>query len=479
MKKIFSLLASLLCTTVLMHAKVELAPIFADNMVLQQQTDAALWGKAEPGAKVTITTTWSKTKIKVTAGEDGKWFARVATPVAGGPYEITFSDGDKVTLKNVLVGEVWICSGQSNMEMQMKGYPGQPVDGSADLILGAKPSTLIRSCNLKRVKSLEALDECPATWYDHTPEGVAEASATAYFFAKCLYDVLGIPVGIINVSWGGTPIEAWMNPELLRKEFASELKLSHLDTKVWPVKRDYQAPAVLYNGMLHSLVPFTAKGFIWYQGCNNRKKFEQYKRLQPAFVKMLREEWGNDRMPFYFTQIAPYKYEDPNMPEAGYMMWAQAQTLELIPYSGMACLHDAGEFACIHPANKKAVGDRLAFQALENDYGVKGIDSKTPIPVTFEFKDGEAIVTFDGCRRGLSPVSTDLDGFELAGEDKIFYPAKARVLSGDSNRHKIRVYQCPQVPNPVAVRYGMKNWSEATLFNCFGIPATPFRSDNW
>ena len=460
-----------------MHAKVELPPIFADNMVLQQQSDAAVWGKAEPGAKITITTTWSKAKTVVNAGEDGKWFARLATPVAGGPYEITFNDGDKVTVKNVLIGEVWICSGQSNMEMPMKGFLGQPVDGSTDLILEAKPATLIRSCNLKKTRTFEPQETCEATWYDHTPEGVAEASATAYFFAKRLYDVLGIPVAVINVSWGGTPIEGWMNPELLKSEFADEIDLSNLVNKEWPKKGAHQVPGVLYNGMLHSVVPYTAKGFIWYQGCNNRARFEQYKRLQPAFVKMLREEWGNDKMPFYFTQIAPYKYDNPDKSEAGYMMWAQAQTLELIPNSGMACLHDAGELACIHPANKKVVGDRLAFQALENDYGVKGIDSKTPIPVKFEFKDGEAIVTFDFCSRGLSPIGTDLDGFELAGEDKVFYPAKGRLLGG--KRNQIKVYQCPEVPNPVAVRYGMKNWSEATLFNCFGIPATPFRSDNW
>ena len=476
MKRILTLCV-LFASVCAMQAKVELPPIFADNMVLQQQTDAALWGKAEPGAKITITTTWSKAKTVVNAGEDGKWFARVATPAAGGPYEITFNDGDKVTLKNVLIGEVWICSGQSNMEMQMKGFHGQPVDGSADLILEAKPTTLIRSCNLKRTRTFEPQETCEATWYEHTPEGVAEASATAYFFAKRLYDVLGVPVAVINVSWGGTPIEAWMNPELLKKEFASELNLKRLDTKEWPAKHPHKVPGVLYNGMLHSVVPYTAKGFIWYQGCDNRLRYEQYKRLQPAFVKMLREEWGNDKMPFYFTQIAPYKYEDPNKPEAGYMMWAQAQTLELIPNSGMSCLHDAGELACIHPANKKVVGDRLAFQALENDYGVKGIDSTTPIPVKFECKDGEAIVTFDFCSRGLSPISTDLDGFELAGEDKVFYPAKGRLLSG--KRNQIKVYQCPEVPNPVAVRYGMKNWSVATLYNCFGIPATPFRSDNW
>ena len=334
MKRILTLCV-LFASVCAMQAKVELPPIFADNMVLQQQTDAALWGKAEPGAKITVTTTWSKAKTVVNAGEDGKWFARVATPAAGGPYEITFNDGDKVTLKNVLIGEVWICSGQSNMEMQMKGFHGQPVDGSADLILEAKPTTLIRSCNLKRTRTFEPQETCEATWYEHTPEGVAEASATAYFFAKRLYDVLGVPVAVINVSWGGTPIEAWMNPELLKKEFASELNLKRLDTKEWPAKHPHKVPGVLYNGMLHSVVPYTAKGFIWYQGCDNRLRYEQYKRLQPAFVKMLREEWGNDKMPFYFTQIAPYKYEDPNKPEAGYMMWAQAQTLEMVPYSGM------------------------------------------------------------------------------------------------------------------------------------------------
>ena len=267
MKRILLISMLLVAAVSIASAKVELPPIFADNMVLQQQTDAALWGKAEPGKKVTITTSWSKAKVSVTADADGKWFARVATPVAGGPYEITFNDGDKLTLKNVLIGEVWICSGQSNMEMQMKGFKGQPVEGATDLILTAKATTPIRSCNLKRVKALDPQETCPATWYEHTPGGVNEASATAYFFAKKLYDVLQIPIGIINVSWGGTPIEAWMNPELLKKEFASELKLGHLDTKVWPEKNPYKAPGVLYNGMMHSVVKYTAKGFIWGKVC--------------------------------------------------------------------------------------------------------------------------------------------------------------------------------------------------------------------
>lgn len=475
MKRILSIFALLVSASVILKAKVELPPVFADNMVLQQQTDAALWGKAEPDAKVVITTTWAKDKVTVTADADGKWFARVATPAAGGPYEITFNDGDKVTLKNVLIGEVWICSGQSNMQQQMKGYKGQPTDGSAECIITAKPSVPIRSCNFKRTRTLELQDTCAATWYEHTPEGVSEASAVAYFFAKRLHEVLGVPVGVINVSWGGTPIEAWMSKELLDKEFPGEFDMKPYETGVWPEKNPHKVPGCLYNGMLGTLDPYTAKGFLWYQGCDNRRRFEQYKKLQPAFVEMLREEWGNDRMPFYFTQIAPYKYDGGDNRTAGYMMWAQAQTLELIPYSGMATTHDAGEFDCIHPANKKDVADRLAYLALANDYGVKGFDAKAPVPASFEFRDGKAYVHFDCGTMGLSPINMELEGFEVAGEDKVFHPAKAMVRKDCKS---IRVY-CPEVSDPVAVRYGMKNWSEATLYNCFGIPASPFRSDNW
>lgn len=459
----------------MIQAKVDLPPIFADNMILQQQTDAALWGKAEPGAKVTITTTWSKAKTTVNADADGKWFARVATPVAGGPYEITFNDGDKVTLKNVLIGEVWICSGQSNMEMPMKGFSSQPTAGAVDLILDAKPSTPIRSCNLKRTCSIEPEYSCPATWYVNDPEGVAEASATAYFFAHRLHRTLNIPVGIINVSWGGTPIRSWMSREVLEAEFASEIDLAHFAKGELPENRPQSCAGSLYNGMLSTVIPFTAKGFLWYQGCADRLRYEQYIRLQPAFAKMLRKYWNNDKMPFYFVQIAPYKYKDANDCDAGYMMWAQAQTLALIPNSGMATTHDAGEKDCIHPTNKKAVGDRLAFLALTNDYGIKGIDAKAPMPAKIEFKDGSAFIDFDCGKLGVGPISGKYAGFELAGEDKIFYPAVA-VLQKDRKSVKVA---CPEVPSPVAVRYGMRNWSEATIFNNFGIPASPFRSDNW
>lgn len=468
MKKLIFTLSLLLICLSSAYAKVTLPPVLADNMVLQQQTEATLWGKAKPEAKVVITTTWSKDKTVVNADADGKWIAKVQTPLAGGPYEITFNDGEKLTLKNVLIGEVWICSGQSNMEMPMKGFNAQPVQGATELILAAQPSTLIRSCNVEKVKSFDLQEECPAKWYENTPEGVAEASAVAYFFAKQLYDALHIPIGIIHASWGGTPIEAWMSKELLETEFAGEFDLSRYETREWPEKNPnpYQYPGVLYNGMLYSLKNYTVKGFIWYQGCSNRHNPEQYKRLQPAFVKMLRKDWDNEDMPFYFTQIAPYKHNTPEM------MWAQAQTVAMIPHSGMASAHDVGEYHVIHPARKKPIGDRLAYLALQNDYGFKYLDANTPVPTSVEFKEGEAIVKFNVDEMGLNPRSQDLKGFEMAGEDGAFYPAVA-TLHGRGAK-AIKVYKCPQVTNPVAVRYAWKRWSPPTMFNGSGVPMTPF-----
>lgn len=465
-----------LLSVITLEAKVVLPHVFADNMVLQRESDVALWGKAKPNSKVLIQPSWTEAKTVVKSDAQGAWFTRVATPQAGGPYEISFNDGEKIKLTNILVGEVWICSGQSNMAMRMKGSIGQPINGSADIILKAKSATPIRSCNLKGRTSIEPEDDCPATWYVNDPKGVAEASAVAYFFAKYLHDVLQVPIGIIHASWGGTPIEAWMSADVLNKEFSAEMNMTPYEKGELPAKNPQFVPATLYNGMLHTLIPFTAKGFIWYQGCANRNRWEQYKRLQPAFVKMLREDWGNDKMPFYFTQIAPYQYNDPQRREAAFMMWAQAQTLDSIPYSGMAATHDLGEFACIHPASKQQVGERLAYLALENDYGVSGIDSSTPTPRSFEFQEGAAIVKFNVGPLGICSINMELEGcFELAGDDKVFYPAKAKI---EKDRKSVKIF-CPEVSKPMAVRYGMRNWSEPRLFNVSGIPVSPFRSDNW
>lgn len=453
------------------YAEVKMPPIFGDHMVLQQKSDAAIWGYAAPGATVTITPSWSASEVTIKADADGKWFARLASPGAGGPYEISFDDGSKTVLKNVMIGEVWICSGQSNMEMPMRGFMNQPVKGAAEYIATAVPTVPIRYCRLKKVSALEPQPECEAKWCEHTSEALPELSAVAYFFAQMINRSQGVPVGLIVAAWGGSTIEAWMEKSIIEKEFAGELDLSAYKAGVLPEKYSYRLPGTLYNGMLNSIIPYTAKGFLWYHGEQNKERDEQYTRLQPAFVKMLRQKWGNDKMPFYFTQIAPYGYRDPLV--GGRFMYAQSKTLKTIPYSGMATVCDLGDQYCIHPADKKEVGYRLAYFALTNDYGVKGLEPQGPLYKNVIFSDGKAVVEFEVGRLGLSPINRDLDGFEIAGRDKVFHPAKARI--GKDGRTV--VVESPEVSKPFAVRYGIGPYFSASLFNNSGIPASPFTTE--
>ena len=453
------------------EAKVVLPSVFADGMVLQQQTAAALWGTAKPGSKVVITTTWSKSKTSVYADADGKWVARLSTPVASGPYEITFNDGEKHTIKNVLIGEVWICSGQSNMEMPLKGFEAQPVEGAADVIISAKPSLPVRVCMLKKNVAYEVQDDCPATWLEHSPQQIGNASATAYFFARKLQETLEVPVGVVVIAVGGTYIESWMEETLLRNEFKGEFDFTHLQTRKRVRAKAHRDPCVLYNGMLSPVAGYTAKGFVWYQGCANVNNHDQYRRLQPAFVKMLRSEWQNENMPFYYTQLTTHNSITPEM------KWIQALNIYDIPNSAIAMTLDVGDYACVHAPKKKEVGERLAYLALTRDYGLDVIDAKAPMPVRYVFNEGEAIVTFDVGDMGLSPCLVELDGFELAGDDGVFYPAKCVVLRGKSWKGKsVKVYGCPEIAMPKAVRYAWKRDSQATLFNSSGIPVTPFSS---
>lgn len=470
MKRFFLtlLFASLFVGT---HAEVKLPPIFGDNMVLQQNTEAAIWGSAAPNKIVMIKPSWSDATVKVKSDSAGEWFARLSTPSSGGPYEITFNDGSKTILKNILIGEVWICSGQSNMEMPMRGFANQPVKGAAEYIATADPSMPIRYCKLKKVSSLELKAECETKWNEHTSEALPELSAVAYFFARMLNCSQSVPVGLIVAAWGGSTIEAWMDKAILEDEFASEFDLSFYKKGVLPEKYSYREPGTLFNGMLNSIIPFTAKGFLWYHGEQNKERPEQYTRLQPAFVKMLRQKWGNEKMPFYFTQIAPYGYRDPLV--GGRFMYAQSKTLKTIPNSGMAATGDLGDQFCIHPADKKEVGYRLAYFALTNDYDVKGLDPQGPLYKSVIFSEGKATVEFEVGSLGLSPINSNLEGFEIAGSDKVFHPAKARI---HKNGRSV-VVQSDKVSTPVAVRYGIGPYFSASLFNNSGIPACPFTTE--
>ncbi|MBR6053760.1 MAG: sialate O-acetylesterase [Bacteroidales bacterium] len=475
MKSRFVLLAAaaLLCASA--QAKVSLPSFFSDNMVLQHSCDAAIWGTTDKGAvKVTVDPSWTKKKFTVTASSDGKWMMRIPTPGPGGPYTIRFSDGDKCSIGNVLIGEVWYCSGQSNMEMPMKGFRAQPVEGASKYIIGAKPSKPLRMCTIGRKVSTVPVEESKGSWKENTPEAVAGTSATAYFFATMLQETLDVPVGILICEWGGSTIEAWIKRDILESQFAGEFDLKFLDENAIPEKKLHHAPSVIFNGMVSPLIPFTFKGILWYQGEANRHREEQYTRLQPAYVKMMRELFENPDAPFYFVQIAPYKYGGGDRASSGYFYEAQEKTLSLIPNSGMAATVDIGEYGTIHPCKKQQVGERLAMLALSKTYGFTGFEAESPSFKSAVFENGKAVVSFNVGDMGLSPMGQDLTGFELAGEDRVFHPATGMV----KDRVCVEV-SSPEVPNPVAVRYCFKNWCVGTLYNCYGLPVLPFRSDDW
>lgn len=474
MKKVLGVCAALCMTAFVTEAKITLPHVFGNNMVLQQQTDAKFWGKADPSSKVTVRPSWDrKSAVTVMSDADGKWQASVPTPSAGGPYSIEISDGEKLVLENVLIGEVWFCSGQSNMEMPVKGFDSQPVEGSADVIMQADPSTDIRFCTVKKATALVPQEDCETEWMLNDPQSVAEASATAYFFAQYINKVLDVPVGLIISDWGGTAIEAWMDRETISSGFP-EFDLSFIDrneiqNNVWGT------PVQLYNAMVAPVIPYTIKGWLWYQGEANIGRPEQYRKLMSAYAEMMRDRWGLGEMPFYFVQIAPFSYGDSRAYGAAYLREAQLQSWGDIPNSGMAVTMDIGDEYCIHPAKKQQVGQRLAQMALSQTYGKKGINPYSPVYRSWEVREGKIFVTFDKADGGLSPLGHVIEGFEVAGPDKVFYPAEAMVSSW--NTVEVR---CPaEVSEPAAVRYGFRNSAEVSLFSLYGIPASPFRTDSW
>ena len=425
MKRILLTLAAL-GTALTMQAKVVLPGIFGDNMVLQQQSEAQFWGKAAPGKKVTIRPSWSTQGITANVGKDGRWRAAVPTPEAGGPYTIELSDGERLTLRDVLIGEVWLCSGQSNMEMPVHGFPNQPVEGSAEAIIRARAATPIRLCTVKRSTARTPQEECAAQWLKHTPEAVAGTSATAYYFARYLQSVLDVPVGVIVTCWGGTPVEAWMDRETMSGFRSSDLSFLDSPDQIGPPP--VQTLRTLQRHDL-PLVALHREGIPLVSGRVEQAE-SWYRALMPAFVKMLRERWAQGELPFYYVQIAPYRYDGPDAISGALLREAQLHNLKDIPSSGMAVTLDIGDEGCIHPAKKEEVGTRLAWLALSKTYGMKGIDADTPVCEKMEVADGKAYLTFATGPDGLAPYGRTLTGFEMAGADRVFHPATARIEKG-------------------------------------------------
>ena len=479
MKNLIFVLLTFLLLSIDTEAKIVLPSVLADNMVLQQQTKVNLWGKASPNAKLSVKTSWNKHTVYTTVGADGRWKLSVETPKAGGPYQIVLNDGEPLVLDNVLIGEVWFCSGQSNMEMPMRGFDRQPLKETNDIIAKAKPTTPIRIFNADskdgkwvRQSNKKVQEDCQGDWLINTPENVAEASASAYYFARYIQEVLNVPVGILVSTLGGSKVEAWMSREALAP-FA-DIDVSALDNNE-PIKNASATPCVLYNARVAPLINYTIKGFLWYQGESNRDNAAVYKELMPAFVKDLRTKWGQGDFPFYFVEIAPYNYEGANGTSAARLREVQLQNMKDIPNSGMVTTLDIGNPVFIHPMDKATVGQRLAWWALAQTYGLKGFGYAPAIYDSMEISDNKIYINVKNAERGLCPMWTSLKGFEIAGEDKVFHPAFAEI---ETKSCRLAV-SSEKVPHPVAVRYAYKNYTEATVFNVYGLPLVPFRTDNW
>lgn len=637
-----------------LDAQVSLSPLFTDNMVLQQKTDAPIWGTASPGAEITVTTSWNRKKYTAVAGEDGRWMTAVKTPKAGGPYRLTISDGSKERVINdVLIGEVWICSGQSNMEMPVKGW-GRVNDFEKEL-KDASKYPQIRFLSVVRETSSRPEDSFSAVgdgWLVCSPESLEEFSATGYFFGREIHLEEGVPVGLINTSWGGTVIEAWTSRSALTgvaqlekeaDEVASwpqsreerynktqaakaewEKAMMELDRAsirkdttfmlsssersswksvkmpgaieaVFPafdghvlIRRDVDIPAswegqdllmniqavddrdmtyfagchigstdgwndlrrytipgkyvkggtvmvamriidtgnfggisgtddtfylegpggervslagdweicadadfrslpaypvnmhsdpnwstLLYNSMIHPLVPFAIKGAIWYQGCSNAERAYQYRELMPLMINDWRNAWGYE-FPFYITQLANFRERKaaPGEADMAELREAQDMAARTVSNMGMAVTIDIGDAADIHPKNKQEVGRRLALQALSGAYG-RSVVCSGPEFEGYTIEGNSIVLRFSSVADGLEVHGDRLEGFAVAGADRKFYWADA-VIEGDC----VRV-SCKQVPMPLAVRYAWADNPACNLYNSAGLPAGPFRTDEW
>lgn len=446
------------------QANVVLPAIFGSGMVLQQKENVSVWGKAKVNSTLLITTSWNAKTYTVKVSGNGSWETKIVTPVAGGPYSITLNDGVKLILTDVLIGEVWLCSGQSNMEMPIKGFGNQPILNSNDILLDAAESG-VRLFRIEKNMSRTPLTELTNTWEYAKASTVREFSAIGYQFARILQQKLKVPVGIIQCAYGGTDIEAWMTKKSLIG--FDDFKNPPDTAKI--IKND---PAVLFNAMLNPIIGFTIKGTLWYQGENNRVNPQTYDRKMAAMVKDWRTRWGIGDWPFYYVQIAPNVYKD-HKEDIPFLYEAQARAVALIPNSGMVVSVDAGSQTTIHPPNKTIIAKRLAYWALAKTYGYEGITFMGPVYKSIKITDDKAVLSFDQIALGLTAYDQKLVSFEVAGDDKIFYPADA-VISG-----KTVVVKNTNVKKPVAVRYAFKDNAIGNLYNVEGLPLGPFRTDNW
>ncbi|MEM7368493.1 MAG: sialate O-acetylesterase [Bacteroidota bacterium] len=458
-KSVFSSLLLMVSSFSTVLATISLPAVYGDHMVLQQQEEVLLWGWGSPLEQLSVIGSWDGKVHRDTTDNHANWHVTLQTPKAGGPYTITIIGSNTLVLEDVMIGEVWLCSGQSNMEWSvMHGIQ----NGTQEAFEANHPGIRLFHVE-KRSADVPQLDVV-GKWASCTPESMAGFSAVAYFFGRNLQQDLKIPIGLIHSSWGGTPAEAWINQEVL----ARNERLAKAAEKIKPMPWCPNRPGTTYNAMLAPLIPFPIAGAIWYQGETNTANHESYQELFSAMIDNWRSEWQRD-FPFYYVQIAPFRYGQKEVGVA--IREAQRKTLATSK-TGMVVISDIGNIKDIHPRNKQDVGKRLAAWALSNTYQKEGIVYSGPLYQKMEREGNKIRVYFDHAEGGLVSRNGTLTHFEIAGEDGTFVPAKAEIDGATI------LVQAGEIRRPQAVRFAWDNVAEPNLFNQAGLPASSFRSDN-
>ncbi len=481
--------------TATLRADVKPNGLFRDGAVLQQGIKLPVWGTAADGEKITVK---FQGQTVTTVAKDGRWQVWLKPLKSGGPFTLEITGNNNVTINDVLVGEVWLCSGQSNMAFQL-----HRANNAADIIPAAR-DTQLRLFTVPHDAPDVPNTDVNGKWSDVTPESVSNFSAVAYFFGRDLRAALKVPVGLISSSVGGTPAEAWTShgtlagdadlkkilarhkeavekydPEAAaarqkkamekHKQVAAAAKAEGKPVPKAPKlqdnpERSHSRPSALYNGMIAPLEPYGIAGVIWYQGEANYARATEYQKLFPAMIGDWRKAWNEGDFPFLFVQIAPFERITPEIREAQLLSWQK------VPHTAMAVITDVGEEHDIHPTKKEPVGARLALAARAVAYGEK-IEYSGPVYDSMKVRGNEVVLSFKHNGGGLMAKGGDLKGFTIAGDDGKFTPASAKIEGNTV------VVSSPSVSKPVAVRYGWANTPDVNLFNKEGLPATPFRTD--
>lgn len=446
-------------------AGIQLPSIFNNGMILQQDSEVKIWGRTDSPQVIQICPSWANKVYKTVPDKKGNWIVKIQTPKADLNYYHLdiIQDDELLHITDILFGEVWLCSGQSNMEMKMKGYYGKPIIGGREAIANSR-NDYIRIFEVPKQASPKETFDCDAHWRKANPLSVANISATSYYFGKQLFQTLHVPIALIVAPWGGASIVAFMSRDALTPY--SQYKLPDNDDK----ELGNMSPTALFNGMINPILGYTIKGGIWYQGETNRNEPDLYRKLFHSMLTDWRAKWEIGDFPFIYAQIAPFDYQDGN---SAYFREAQLLCQYENTNAYMVTLLDIGEEHDIHPSDKQTVGFRMAMAALDKAYQVGGIYSDEPIFHSFKVRGEEVIVSFKNVSRGLTTYGKPLTSFFIAGENRIFYPAEAFIKGND-----VVVYS-KNVSKPVAVRYAFMDYVKGCLYNIEGCCASSFRTDNW